>query len=154
MEKVIERLQGDATLSGLVADLPGGTTAAITSEWPSEDTPMPYVSIQFGTAGTEEAFRAKGIYSTVDVHVFHEKKGAGEPLSTCHLILDRVTGNWLTNGGTPAHGLERWAPELSASGWTSGELVESGPRVPNHESGVYHFVSTFETLVSKRVSGP
>ena len=152
--KVYARLVGDSTLSGLVADMPGTTVAAISTEWPAEGTPMPYVVLNYDTAGTEDAFTAKGIYITLDVHVFHEKKAVGDTQSTCSLILNRIVGDWLTNGGTPSYGLDRFAPELSAVGWTASQFLQSGPRVDEHEAGVWHFVDTYEGFISKQVTGP
>lgn len=143
-EKVKDRLDGDSTLTGLTT---------VFTEWQAEGQTMPYVVIQHDTAGTEDAFDAKGIYTTLEAHVFAEKKDPGS-LSTVSLILNRIGGDWLTNGGSPSYGLERWQPELSAVGWTSGHLQETGPRVRAHEPGVWHYVSTFESLITKTVSGP
>lgn len=145
--KVYDRLVGDSTLTAL--------TSRIYTSWPPEGTTMPYVVLTWDSGGTEESFTAKGINTILDVHVFAEKQyTAGDSHSTCSLILDRVEGNWLTNNRNPTYGLERWTPELSAAGWTASPYINTSPRLSSHEAGVWHFISTYETVISKTVTGP
>lgn len=142
-EDVYDRLTGDATLTALVT--------TITNVWAPAGSDYPYVYFLANATSTEEAFNAKTFDVSLDVHTFvaEQPEGAGDPLSTSSLILTRLEGDWHAQADrVPTFGLDRYAPPLSASGWTASPLVHVG-RQDQHEAGVYHFIDTFETIVSK-----
>lgn len=150
MDQVYTCLSGDGTLVGLLAAITPGQRVPIYAYLAPEQQGYPFIVCTVESNTASDAFNARVRELVFQVHSYvQEQMGGDDPWQTIANIDQRIIGDWPQQASRlPTYGLDRWTPNVTATGWTSDMcgLLDS---TPANELGVFHTIHRFRVLCTE-----
>lgn len=147
------RLAADATLATYLA-----AGSVVTMSENLDQAPLPLVTFNSAGAPALDGFRVQVRVQSVDVHIYCPRVFGdgdavgllGDGFTVSSAIIDRICGDWADQsfGTGPTYGLDRWQPNVGATGWTAGIMTHANT-IESHIDETLHFTLDFKCMITR-----
>lgn len=139
-------IQARAASDGTLVNLVGGSgLPQFTNIFGPSNLVFPYVVYAVRETTVNDSFTNRASLCEIEFHVF-DKVDNGNV--NAQAILVRLLGDWPIQANRQAtFGFDRWVPDLSASGWSTGLVTKVGADTA-HELTVLHYIERYQSYVS------
>ncbi len=139
------RLSGDSTLTAIVGTRIFNTWAQAVAEGAMPSVLYRRDTVQARTDAFNKRITAYAFYIDVFVEVYPTGGDAYDGLAVGRSIIDRVQGPWPSS---VTYGLDRWTPDITATGYAADAIALTEDWQENHDEGVYRWTVPCSCLVS------
>lgn len=132
---IVARAQSDGTLVSLLG---GSGAPRFTMQWGSLTLPGAFVVCRAEATVPQDSFDKRVREFTVDFHIFDATDNGN---TNAQAIIVRLMGDWpAQTDRVPTFGFDRWKPDLSSAGWSTGGMFVSDEQTAHEKDELCYIV--------------